>query len=91
METKDIYVNLLQKMNCPDPNSVRMHKIIRKLVTPQEGELLLALPAEPAELARKTGMPEETVQRKLQEFHGERPGGSHEQGTAPGPRRGPIP
>ena len=67
METKEIYVKLLEKMNCPDANSVRMHKIIRKLVTPEEAELLLALPAEPAELARKTGMPEETVQRKLQE------------------------
>jgi Pyruvate/2-oxoacid:ferredoxin oxidoreductase delta subunit len=67
MVTKEIYVKLLEKMNCPDANSVRMHKIIRKLVTPEEAELLLALPAEPAELARKTGMPEETVQRKLQE------------------------
>ena len=68
METKAIYVNLLQKINVPNPNSEYMHKIIRKLVTPEEGELLLALPAEPAELARKTGMPEETVQRQLQEF-----------------------
>jgi len=68
METRDTYVNLLQKMNCPDPNSGRMHRIIRKLVTPQEAGLLLALPAEPADLAHKTGMPEETVQLKLREF-----------------------
>jgi Pyruvate/2-oxoacid:ferredoxin oxidoreductase delta subunit len=67
METKEIYVKLLEKMNCPDANSERMHKIIRKLVTQEEADLLLALPAEAAELARKTGMPEETVQRKLQE------------------------
>jgi electron transport complex protein RnfB len=68
MQSKEIYTNLLQKINVPDPSSERMHRIIRKLVTPEEGELLLALPAEPADLARKTGMPEETVQRKLQEF-----------------------
>jgi ferredoxin len=68
MQTREIYTNLLQKINVPDPSSERMQRIIRKLVTPEEGELLLALPAEPADLARKTGMPEETVQRKLQEF-----------------------
>jgi len=68
METKDIYVKVLEKINVPDPNSARMHKIIRKLVTPEEAEILLALPTEAAELARKTGMPEEAVQRRLQEF-----------------------
>lgn len=68
METKDIYTNVLQKMNCPDPNSSRMHRIIRKLVSLEEAGLLLALPSEPAELAQRTGMPEETVQLKLQEF-----------------------
>jgi ferredoxin len=68
MQTREIYVNLLQKMNCPDPNSGRMQKIIGKLVNPEEAEILLALPAEPPELARRTGMPEEAVQHKLQEF-----------------------
>ena len=68
METKDIYVRLLEKMNCPNPNSEYMRKIVRKLVTPEEGELLLELPAEPAELARKSGMTEDTVQRRLREF-----------------------
>jgi ferredoxin len=70
METKEIYVKLLEKINVPDPNSPYMHKIIRKLVTPEESGLLLALPAEPAELAHKTGMPEQTVQLRLQEFMG---------------------
>lgn len=68
MEMKDIYVKLLERMNCPNPNSEYMRKIMRKLVTPEEGELLLGLPAEPAELARQSGMPEDTVQRRLREF-----------------------
>src|SRR5512136_583253 len=68
METKAIFTSVLQKINVPDPNSAHMHKIIRKLITPEEGELLLALPAEPTDLARKTGVPEETIQRRLREF-----------------------
>ena len=68
METKDIYVKLLEKMNCPNPNSEYMRQIVRKLVTPEEGQLLLELPAEPAELARKAGMPEDAVHQRLREF-----------------------
>ncbi|MDM8001178.1 MAG: 4Fe-4S binding protein [Dehalococcoidia bacterium] len=68
MEPREIHTSLLQKINVPDPNSEHMHKIIRKLVNPEEGRLLLALPGEPAELAAKTGMPEQTVQQKLREF-----------------------
>jgi H+/Na+-translocating ferredoxin:NAD+ oxidoreductase subunit B len=68
MEAKDIYVKVLERINVPDPNGELMHKIIRKMITPEEGELLLALPAEPAEIAAKMGMTEEKVQRKLREF-----------------------
>jgi len=50
------------------PQSERFRRILQKLVTPEEGKLLLELPAEPAELAKKSGLDEEAAQHKLQEF-----------------------
>ncbi|GAG01140.1 unnamed protein product, partial [marine sediment metagenome] len=66
MATSDVYTELMARLKYPQ--SERFRRVLQKLMTPEEGKLLLELPAEPAELARKSGMDEETVQRKLQEF-----------------------
>jgi len=66
MNTGDIYTELNAKLQYPQ--SERLRRILQKLVTPEEGDLLLQLPAQPAELAQKTGMIEEAAQRKLEEF-----------------------
>jgi len=66
MKTSDVYTELMARLNYP--TSERFRRILQKLVTPEEGKLLLQLPAEPAELAQKSGLDEEAAQRKLQEF-----------------------
>ena len=66
MATSDVYTELMARLNYPI--SERFRRVLQKLVTPEEGKLLLELPAEPAELAQKSGLDEEAVQRKLQEF-----------------------
>ncbi len=66
METNAVYVELAKKLKCP--GSERLLKILRKLVTPDEGRLLLEVPAEADELARKTGMDRDTVDLKLRQF-----------------------
>jgi len=67
MDNKDVYVLLVERLNYPNPNSAHLLGIMRKLVTPQEGRILLQLPAEPAVLAQESGMTEEEVRRILQE------------------------
>ncbi len=67
METKDVYVRLVERLNYSNPNSEHLLGIMRKLVTPEEGLILLQLPAEPATLAQESGMPEEDIYRILQE------------------------
>jgi formate hydrogenlyase subunit 6/NADH:ubiquinone oxidoreductase subunit I/predicted transcriptional regulator len=62
----DVYTELNARLNYPP--SERFRRVLQKLVSLEEGKLLLELPAEPAELARKFGLDEETAQRKLQEF-----------------------
>ncbi len=66
METVEIFTELVTRLK--DPTSERLQRIMKKLVTPEEGELLLHLPVQPAELAEKTDLDEEAAQQKLQEF-----------------------
>ena len=66
METNDVYVELAERLKYP--GSERLLKILRKLVNLEEGRLLLELPAEPDELARKMGMGRDNVELKLREF-----------------------
>ncbi len=66
METKDVYVKLVERLNYPNPNSEHLLRIMRKLVTPEEGLILLQLPAEPAAIAQESGLPEEEVRKVLQ-------------------------
>lgn len=66
MNAEDIYTELMSRLKYPP--SERLRRILQKLMTPEEGKLLLQLPAEPAELAHKSGLDEDEAQRKLEEF-----------------------
>jgi len=50
------------------PQSKLIPQVFEVLVTPEEGEMLLALPASPSELAQKFQIDEVTAERKLNEF-----------------------
>ena len=66
MKTDNIYIEIANKLN--QPNSKILPKILKKLISPSDANLLLMLPAEPAELAKRTGLDENAVKQKLQEF-----------------------
>ena len=66
MTTSDVYSELNTKLNYPQSDYLR--RILKKLITPQEGKLLLQLPALPEELAHKAGLSEKEACRILQEF-----------------------
>ncbi len=66
MTQTDVYAELMEKLH--SSKSEYLRRILQKLVTPEEGRLLLDLPDEPAALARKWGLDENTVNSKLQEF-----------------------
>jgi electron transport complex protein RnfB len=67
METKDVHAKLVERLNPPNPDSEYLKQILRRLVTREEGAILLQLPAEPANLAQEAGLPEEEVRRIIQE------------------------
>jgi len=66
MVSSDVYTELVARLNYP--GSVRLLRILHKLVTPEEGKLLLELPVEPSELAQKLGLEEDVVQQKIHEL-----------------------
>jgi len=66
MKTDKIYIEIANKLN--QPNSKILPKILSKLISSSDANLLLMLPAEPAELAKRTGLDVGTVKQKLQEF-----------------------
>jgi hypothetical protein len=66
MASDDVYAELNARLKYPPSEYLR--GILRKLVTLEEAQLLLDLPARPVELAEKSGLDEEAAQRKLQEF-----------------------
>lgn len=66
MDENDVYVRLAGKVSFPRSRYIR--QIFRKLVTPEDGEMLLALPATPSELAGRFQMDEATANKKLDEF-----------------------
>ena len=66
MEGADVYARLAEKVTFPKSRFIPM--IFRKLVTPEEGEMLLALPMTPAEFAVKFGMDERAAAGRLDEF-----------------------
>lgn len=66
MKDDNIYIEISNRLN--QPNSKILPRILRKLISPPDANLLLMLPAEPAELAKKTGLDIDTVKQKLHEF-----------------------
>jgi Pyruvate/2-oxoacid:ferredoxin oxidoreductase delta subunit len=66
MKTDNIYIEMANKLN--QPKSKILPRILKKLISPSDANLLLMLPAEPAELAKRTGLDVGTVKQKLQEF-----------------------
>ena len=68
MVTEEIYGKLIEKINYPNPKSERLLRIFRKLASPDEARLLLELPSEPPDLARKLDVGEETVRRLIREL-----------------------
>ena len=66
MAIADVYTKLAEKVKAP-PGSY-IPEIISKLAAPEEGEMMLALPATPREFAKKFRMNEEAAKRKLEEF-----------------------
>ena len=66
MKTDNLYIKLANKLN--QPNSKILPKILSKLISSSDANLLLMLPAEPAELAKRAGLDENAVKQKLQEF-----------------------
>ena len=68
MVTEEIYSELVKKINYPDPKSERLLRIFRKLANPDEARVLLDLPAEPPDIARKLGVKEENVRKMIREL-----------------------
>ena len=66
MAIADVFTKLAEKVKAPPESYVP--EIFSKLTTPEEGEMMLALPATPKELAEKFQMNEEAAKRKLDEF-----------------------
>ncbi len=66
MNASNVYVRLAEKVTFPKSRFIRM--IFEKLVTPEEGEMLLALPMTVAEFAVKYALDEKTAAIKLDEF-----------------------
>jgi ferredoxin len=66
MSNDDVYTEVMERLNYP--KSEYLSRLLRKLMTPEEAKLLLALPAETAELSVRFGLDEETIKGKLHEF-----------------------
>jgi len=62
----EVYTRLAGRVNFPKSRYIR--QVFQKLVTPEEGEMLLALPASTADLAQRFGLTEEAVRQRLDEF-----------------------
>ena len=65
MSNDDVYTEMTERLYRESPS---LERILRKLMTPEEAEVLLALPATSAELSAKFGSDEETIKSKLEEF-----------------------
>ncbi len=68
MVTEDIYGELIKKINYPDPKSERLLHIFRKVASPDEARVLLELPSEPPQMARKLGVSEDKIRQMIREL-----------------------
>lgn len=60
----NVYLEMLKKIGA-DVESKYLPRILRKTASVEDARLMLELPAEPAVLARKTGLTEDEVNRRL--------------------------
>lgn len=67
MTGKDIYTRLCEKLMVP-PQAKHIPLIMKRLLTPEEGEMLLSLPASAAEIAAKFGLDEDRARGVLDLF-----------------------
>jgi len=61
----NVYVELIKKMGYSNPHSRYLLRILQKMASVEDANLMLALPAEPAVLSQKTGLGEGDVKQKL--------------------------
>ena len=66
MNQADVYESLAGRTSFPQSKFIR--EIYKRLVTPEEGEMLLTLPVTVSEFAKKFHMSEFAAKRKLDEF-----------------------
>ena len=66
MDINNVYMRLAEKVKFPKSRFIRM--VFERLVTPEEGEMLLTLPMTAAEFAAKHALDEKTAASKLDEF-----------------------
>jgi len=64
----NVYVDLLTRMGWSNPRSSYLLRILQKMASVEDAQLMLALPAEPAALSEKTGLSEEVVGQRLKEL-----------------------
>ena len=65
-EKREVYVALCERLHYPP--SDYLIRILEKMLTEDDGILLLELPIQPHDLAQKTNLDEEEVKKKLDEF-----------------------
>ena len=63
---KEVYMSLCERLRYPP--SPYLLKILEKMITPEEGLILLELPEAPHNIAKKVNLKEEKVRQKLNEF-----------------------
>ena len=68
MVAEEIYTELAKKINYPDPKSERLLRIFRKLASVDEARVLLQLPSEPPDIARKLGVDEAAVHKMIRDL-----------------------
>jgi Na+-translocating ferredoxin:NAD+ oxidoreductase subunit B len=61
----DVYQEMLRKIGYVNVQSKYLLRLLQKMASVEDARLMLALPAEPAVLAQKTGLAEEDVNRRL--------------------------
>ena len=64
MTTTDSYASLAERHGYPE--SLRFRRVLEFLMTPQQADLVALLPAEPADIAAKLGIPVEAVKAEIE-------------------------
>jgi len=68
MNTEDVYRKLAETTIPPEPDSEIFLKILSVIMSPEEAEFLLALPASKEDLAAKFNLAEDAIERKIHDL-----------------------